>query len=139
MSELQPTGALLVFNGEERHLYWDYGCIEKVQELYGGHPFNAILKIMWQGTADDGTPIQHYQAKPVLDICHILLNNEVEREKYFNGKSELKKYKREELGMLIDRNNGDDVVAAIIASWKESLGIQPDEDEEDDEKNVTSG
>ena len=140
MSDLQPTGALLTFNGEERHLIWDYGVIEKVQELYGGHPFTAIMKILWKETAEDGKPIQHYQAKPVLDLMFFLLNNEVERQKYFEGKSDLKKYTRPELGMLINRMNADDVVKALIDSWRDSIGVEEDdEDEEEQEKNVNRG
>jgi len=139
-TDLQPKGALLTFNGEERCLVWDYGVIEKVQELYGGHPFNAILKILWSETGEDGKTIQHYQAKPVLDLMFLLLNNEIARQKYFEGSSSLKKYTREEIGFLINRINADDVVKALIASWKESIGVpDEDDDEEDDEKNVNRG
>ena len=139
MGDMIPKGAVLIFNGEERHLFWDYGVIEKVQELYGEHPFYAIQKMLWSGKADDGTPIQHYQAKPLLDLAEILLNNEILRERYFNhGKCDLKKYTREEIGILIDRTNADMVVAAIIASWRDSIGPSEEEDQEDDEKNVQS-
>ena len=138
MSDLQPMGAVLQFNGEERRLFWDFGVIEKVQELYGEHPYFAITKMLWEGKAEDGTLLQHYQAKPLLDLAEILLNNEIAREKYFDGKSSLKKYTREELGMLIDRNNAHLVVAAIIASWRDSIGPAQD-DEEEEEKNLTSG
>lgn len=138
MGDMIPKGAILVFNGEERHLFWDFGVIEKVQELYGEHPYFAIIKMLWEGKTEDGTLLQHYQAKPLLDLAEILLNNEIAREKYFDGKSSLKKYTREELGMLIDRSNAHLVVAAIIASWRDSIGPAND-DEEEEEKNLTSG
>ena len=140
MSDLQPKGAVLIFNGEERHLFWDFGVIEKVQEMYGEHPFFAIKKMLWEGKDDDGTRLQHYQAKPLLDLTEILINNDAAREKYFNG-IDLRKYTREEIGMLIDRENVNMVVAAIISSWSDAIGGKKDadDDEEEDEKNLTSG
>ena len=132
MSTFQPEGAKLDFNGEERHLVWDYGVIEKVQEMYGEHPILAIQSIFWEN--EDG--LRHYQAKPVLDIAFILLNNEVKRQKYFDGKSSLKTYTREELGYLVTRENADSIVTAIVQSW---TGSVPEADEEADEKNVKSG
>ena len=71
MSDLQPMGAVLQFNCEERRLFWDFGVIEKVQELYGEHPYFAITKMLWEGKAEDGTLLQHYQAKPLLDLAEI--------------------------------------------------------------------
>ena len=132
MSTFQPEGAKLDFNGEERHLIWDYGVIEKVQEAYGEHPILAIQSIFWEN--EDG--LRHYQAKPVLDLAFFLLNNEVKRQKYFDGKSSLKTYTREELGYLITRDNADSIVTAIVQSW---TGSVPEADEEDDPKNAMGG
>lgn len=133
MSDLQPEGAKLTFNGEERSLIWDYGVIEKVQKKWGGHPIMAIEAMFW--TNEDG--LSYYQAEPVLDLAELLINNEVDREKYFDGKSSLKTYTRKELGHLITRENANDVVQAIVASW---TGSNPERDaDEEDEKNVETG
>ena len=143
MSTFQPEGVKIELNGEERHLLWDFGVIEKVQEKYGGHPIVVIKSIFWE---ENG--LRCYMAKPLLDIMEILLNNEVARDKYFNGSSSLKTYKRSELGFLINRENANVIVPAIVESW---VGSNPDaetdEDEEDPEeeteeetpKNVKSG
>lgn len=133
MSDLQPEGTKLTFNGEERSLLWDYGVIEKAQEIYGGHPIMAIESMFW--TNEEG--LSYYQAKPVLDLAELLLNNEVSREKYFDGKSSLKTYTRKELGHLITRENANDIVQAIVASWTGS--IPSHDDDEEDEKNVKTG
>lgn len=133
MSDLQPEGSKLTFNGEERSLLWDYGVIEKAQEKYGGHPIMAIEAMFW--TNEDG--LNYYQAGPVLDLAELLLNNEVDREKYFDGKSSLKTYTRKELGHLITRDNANDIVQAIVASWTGSMPMH--DDDEDDEKNVKTG
>ena len=126
----QNEGVEVEINGEKRHLIWDYGVIEKVQDVYGGHPIMALDSIFWTG--ENG--LNHYQAKPVLDLLTILLNNEIARQKYFEGSSSLKPYKREELGYIVDRANAGEIVKAIVESWTGSL---PDaEDGEEDEKNL---
>ena len=134
MSTFQPEGVSIEFNGEERHLIWDFGVIEKIQDKYGGHPIIAIQKIFWE--QDD---LRFYLAKPLLDILEVLLNNEVAREKYFNGSSTLKTYKREELGMLVDRMNANKIAPAIVESWIASNPETDSEEDEDDPKNVKSG
>ena len=137
MSDLLPEGAKLVFDGTERHLYWDYGVIEKVQELYGGHPLIAIEKMFWEGQLGDGQEVHYNLAKPVLDLLTILLNNEVEREKFFEGKTNLKTYTREQVGHIIDRGNAGKAIEAIVASWMGSTPSAEDDgnDEDDDLKN----
>lgn len=140
MSDLQPEGAVIQFNGEERRLLWDYGVIEKVQEIYGGHPFLALQSMFWTAKLKDGTELNHYQAKPVIDLMHILLNDEVERKKYFDGKCGLKTYTRSQIGFLINRNNAGDIVKALMDSWKMSITeAGDDEEDEDGSKNVDSG
>ena len=141
MSDLQPNGAIVQFDGVERRLIWDYGVIEKVQEIYGGHPYTAIMDIFWEGV-DETTKqkIFHYQAKPVIDLMHLLINNEVAREKFFEGSSAKKTYTREQIGMIINRINAKEIVQALVDSWKDSMP-QPDDDEENEEdsKNAKSG
>lgn len=132
-SDLQPEGAKLIFEGVERHLIWDYGVIEKIQEIYGGHPFIALQKIFWSAKLADGTEANHYQAKPIIDLMFILLNNEVERQKYFEGKSDLKTYTRAQVGFLIHRGNVDSIVRALMDSWKDSVNIT--EEDEGEPKN----
>jgi hypothetical protein len=137
MSDLQPAGAKVTIEGVERTLLWDYGVIEKVQEMYGQHPVFAIEKIFWE----DGKGLRHYQAKPVLDLLEILLNNEIRRQKYFDGSSDLKPYTREQLGMIVDRQNASDIVGAIVASWTGSIpgGDAEPEEEKKDSKNSKTG
>lgn len=137
MSDLRPEGAILHFDGVDRRLIWDYGVIEKVQEIYGGHPFLALQSIFWSKTLSDGTEASHYLARPIIDLTYILLNNEIEREKYFNGKSELKPYTRAQIGFLIDRNNVNDIVKALMDSWRDSVVTdETDQDGEDGTKNA---
>ena len=134
MSDLQPRGATIVFDGVERRLFWDFGVIEKIQAEYGGHPFYAIEAMYWQGKKDGGTYSFH-QAKPVLDLLFWLLNNEVDRQKYFDGSSDLKKYSREQIGYLVDMQNVGDYVKGIIHSWQSCYtGTTPDDDEPEEQK-----
>lgn len=135
MSDLNPEGAVIKFDGAERRLLWDYGVIERVQEIYGGHPFLALQSIFWSSKLPDGTEISHYQAKPIIDLMFILLNNEVDRERYFTGKSQLKIYTRAQIGYLINRNNVDVIVKGLMDSWKSS--ISDDGEETEESKNVT--
>ena len=144
MSDLQPEGFQVEFDGVQRRLIWDYGVIEKVQEKYGGHPFSVVRSIFRESNVD-GTVIGYYQAGPIIDLMFFLLNNEVARQKYFDGKSDLKLYTREQVGFLINRKNAGDIANAIVASWTGSNPqADPDdeedeEDEEGDSKNVQSG
>lgn len=141
MSTFQPEGVKIELNGEERHLIWDFGVIEKIQDKYDCHPIAAIKSIFWE---KDG--LRYYLAKPLLDILEILLNNEVARDKYFNGSTSLKTYKRSELGFLVNRENANIIVPALVESW---VGSNPetevddddeiDEEEEESQKNLKSG
>ena len=133
MPDLQPEGAVVRFDGADRRLLWDYGVIERVQEIYGGHPFLALQGMFWSSKLPGGEEISHYQARPIIDLMFILLNNEVEREKYFIGKSQLKTYTRAQIGYLINRNNVDDIVKGLMDSWKKSI---MEADDEEDEKNA---
>jgi hypothetical protein len=136
MSELRPEGAVILFDGAERRLIWDYGVIEQVQDIYGGHPFLALQGMFWSKTLSDGKEISHYQARPIIDLMHILLNNEVERDKYFSGtgKSQLKTYTRAQIGFLIDRDNVNDVVKALMDSWTASMPTGDDDGEDGEEE-----
>lgn len=136
MSDLRSEGAVIRFDGADRRLIWDYGVIEKVQEIYGGHPFLALQGIFWSKKLPDGTEASHYQAKPIIDLMHILLNNEVEREKYFSGNSFLRTYTRAQIGFLIDRTNVNEVVRALMDSWRESAVLDDGDDDEDEQKNA---
>lgn len=136
MSDLRPEGAVLHFDGADRRLIWDYGVIEKVQEIYGGHPFLALQSIFWSKTLPDGTEASHYMARPVIDLVYILLNNEVEREKFFHGKSDLKAYTRAQVGFLIDRRNADEVVKALMESWRDSVVADEGDEDGDGTKNA---
>lgn len=129
MSKLNPAPGVLILDGAERHLFYDYAAIEKMQDIYNLHPF-AIIKMIF---ADDGDGTAYYKAKPLIDIAHILLNNEVEREKWLNGSTALKIIDREKLGHMIDRDNADSVVAAIISAWNNQMPQTDPEDEEEDE------
>jgi hypothetical protein len=131
MSDIQTKGARLIFNGEERNLYWDYAVIDAVQDQYGAHPI-AALESMFGVSNVSGTEVKHYTAKSVLFLLETLLNTEVERKKYFEGKCDLKTYTRKQLGFLVDKYNDEQIVQTIIASWNES---NPRVDE-DDEKNA---
>ena len=138
MSDLQPEGVVVEFDGVERRLIWDYGVIEKVQDKYGGHPFTVIRGIFREEELPGGGKIGYYQASPIIDLMFYLLNNEVARQKYFDGKSSLKLYTREQVGFLINRKNAGDIANAIVASW---TGSNPqadpeEEDDEDDSKNA---
>lgn len=134
MSDLQPRGATIVFDGVERRLIWDFGVIEKIQEAYGGHPFYAIEAIYWDEERDK-KKISFHQAKPVLDLLYWLLNNEVDRQKYFEGKSDLKKYTRAQIGYLVDMQNVSDYAQGIVESWKDCYsGGGPDDDEEPEDQ-----
>lgn len=138
VSDLQPNAPVIIFEGVERRLLWDFGVIEKVQEIYGGHPFYA-LEAMFFEEQKDGVTYRFHMAKPVIDLLYLLLNNEVEREKYFDGKSSLKKYTREQVGMLVDRTNVAEYVNAVVKSWTESNGVSPDDDDDEgDSKNAVS-
>lgn len=135
MSDLQPLGATIVFDGVERRLFWDFGVIEKIQEEYGGHPFYAIEAMYWDGEKD-GHKYSFHQAKPVLDLLFWLLNNEVDRQKFFEGKSDLKKYTREQIGYLVDMQNVAEYARGIVESWKDcySGGSMEDDEEPEDQK-----
>lgn len=136
MSDLRPEGAVIRFDGADRRLIWDYGVIEKVQEIYGGHPFLALQGIFWSKQLPDGTEASHYLAKPIIDLVYILLNNEVEREKYFSGKSSLKTYTRAQIGFLIDRRNVNEIVRGLMDSWRDSVLTDEDDGDEDEPKNA---
>jgi len=128
MSDIQIKGTRLIFNGEERDLYWDYAVIDAVQDQYGAHPI-AALESMFGVSNVGGTEVKHYAAKSVLFLLETLLNTEVERKKYFEGKCDLKTYTRKQLGFLVDKFNDEQIVQTIIASWNES-NPQVDEDNE---------
>lgn len=130
MSNLQPEPVLLVINGEERHLLFDFGAIEKVQDIYGAHPILAIQAMFWD---DKEHGVSHYRASAVINLLKILLDTEVSREKFYDGVTTLRTYTREEVGHIIDRSNADEVVKAITEAWTGSVPDKEPDDEEDEE------
>lgn len=125
MSALQPVPGVVVFGGIERHLYFDYAAIELIQEIEDAHPMSVIQGMFMDDPEFGGT----YRAKRVIDLTHILLNNEVKREKCLNGATDLKLLSREEVAHMIDCDNVNLVVAAIISAW---TGQTPKGDDEDE-------
>ena len=127
MSNLQPIPGTVTFGGVERHFYFDYAAIELIQELSDRHPLAVINSIFYEDEQYGGM----YRAKPVIDLTHILLNNEVSREKCLSGGTDLKVIDRETVSHMIDRDNANDIVKAIIAAW---MNQTPTGEKEEDEE-----
>ena len=132
MSKLNPAPGVLTLGGIERHLYFDYAAIERIQDIYDDHPFAAIKGIF----AQDAEGNSYYRAKNLIDLADILVNNQPARERALEGHTDLKPLDRETIAHMIDRDNADAVVAAILSAWtgQTPQGDEPqgDEDDEDD-------
>lgn len=132
MSKLNPSPGVLVFGGVERHLFFDYAAIEKLQELYDTHPFSILQQIF----AKDDNNGAYYKAKPLIDIAYVLINNEIGREKALEGTTNLTPIDRDTLAHMIDLDNADSVVGAIISAW---TGQTPQGEAEEDEDEDAGG
>lgn len=117
MSDLRPTGEVLIVNGEERHILFTLNAIDSIQSEMNLSMEEVITELT--------VPKNSTKAFRVIIKC--LLNDEVEREKHQSGKK-LKEYTEKEIGWMFDVKNIPDAIYAIFKAYGMSL---PEGDEEE--------
>ena len=118
MSDLRPRGIAVDVNGEERHLLFTFNVIDAIQDKYQKALDKVLDDILQEGV----------EAKVLRDVVLILLNDEVEREKYKNPQSILKKVTEKEVGWMIGLDNYIEIIAQIMRAYGLSLPEPDDED-----------
>lgn len=112
MSSLKPDGELLKIEGVERRVLFTLNAIEEIQE-----EFDASLEEVINALTD-----KREAAKTLKTVLSILLNDEAERKK----EKELKTYTPKEVGWLINEDNMQNAVIAVLKAYGMSLP-EPDE------------
>lgn len=112
MSDLQPTGKILVIGGEERRLLFTLNVVDEVQDHYGCSLEEVI----------DRLTDKKESAKTLRYLTMTLLNDEAER----SPKAGLKTYTEKEAGWIITRDNVLEVTMAVLQAYGLSLP-EPDE------------
>lgn len=109
MSDLRPTGASIVVEGEERHLLFTLNAIDELQDS-----FNLEL-----GEIVDSLTDKKLSSDTLRRMLAILLNDEAEREAQ-KGKK-LKKYTVKEIGWVLTLDNQTEYALAILKAYGLSL------------------
>lgn len=118
MSDLRPRGIPIMVNGEERYLLFTLNAIDEIQDKFGetlGQVLNAITE-------------EEIPGYILRDMLVILLNDEVEREKYRNPECGLKEITELEAGWIIGLDNRLELIAGILKAYGASIPEPEDTD-----------
>lgn len=118
MSDLRPVGTPITLNGVERHFLFTLNVIDSIQSHYD----LPVLEVL--GKLFD----EKEKVKTLKFLVTVLLNDEVEGEKYKNGSNTVKEVTEREVGAMIHVENMDEVIKTILKAYGIS---EPDADEDE--------
>lgn len=118
MGRLRPTGVPVTIGGTERHLLFTLNAIDEIQERNDAPLGEVVSKLADEKEAN----------KALRSIVTILLNDEVERLSYKNGKNEFDILDEKQVGWMITKENIDEVAVAVLKAYGCDL---PETDESD--------
>ena len=122
MSDLQPKGAELELGGVKRHLLFTLAAVDEIQSKYD-LPVNEVIELM----QDDRKVIQ-----VAYDLIYILINDEIARNRYFNGSTE-EPVTEQSLKWMMNTADMPKYIAALLIAYGLSIP-----DPEDDDPNAES-
>lgn len=118
MSDLRPVGTPIMLNGMERNFLFTLNVIDSIQSHYD----LPVLEVL--GKLFD----EKEKVKTLKFLVTVLLNDEVEGEKYKNGNGTAKEVTEREVGAMIHVENMDEVIKTILKAYGIS---EPDADEDE--------
>lgn len=124
MSDLRPRGTPIVIDGVERHFLFTLNVIDTIQDKTG----KSMREVMSDLTNAETV------GKTVGELVLVLINDEVERERYKNPDSVVKEVTEKEVGWMVGMDNLGEITSAILIAYGCSL---PEPDDED--PNLESG
>ena len=118
MSDLRPRGIAVDVNGEERRLLFTLNVVDAIQDKYKKTLSEVLDDILNEDVA----------SKTLRDVVAIMLNGEVEREKFKNPEAAIKEVTEKEVGWMISVDNRLEIIAKIMQAYGISLP-EPDDDD----------
>lgn len=118
MSDLNPKGVEFELGGIKRHFLFTFNVIDEIQEEYGTGVLDVIQKMCM---TEDTIPVLKYLVKT-------LINDEVEREKFFNKNCDLTPVTDKEVGWLLTNENMLEASKAVMRAYGLSVPEDTDED-----------
>jgi len=118
MSDLKPTGIEVELHGEQRKLLFTLNAIDTVQTEYDSTMIEVLQKMMQPD--QEGLAAFRF-------VLWSLLQDEYEREAFFNPDKKLRKYTLEQAGWLASVETAVDLKFKILEAYQISVP-KPDED-----------
>lgn len=122
MSSLNPKGVPVQINGEERHLLFDYNIIAEIQDKYDSSVIGVI-----RGCFSTKGELE-LNARLFIGLLHALLEGERDRAAFLGDKVDLMPYTIRDLGYVVTKESGKDIVDAIMTAWGLSLPEPTEQD-----------
>lgn len=126
MRDLRPKGVSVELAGVERKLLFTLNAIDAVQSRFNMPVLDALGKMFEPNE----------QNKAVRDILYLLLEDETEREKYFNPENAPAPVTDQEVGWMVNTLNRDEISMKIIQAYGLSI---PEAEEEDPNRESGQG
>lgn len=118
MSDLQPKGVPITLGDVERHILFTFSAIDEIQAHYDMPIGDVLLKM-----SDDREAFG-----AVAYIMTVLVNDEIARRNYYEGKDE-KEISLKEMNWMLTAPEMGLAIGAILLAYGNSL---PEADEDDD-------
>lgn len=119
MSDLNPAGVKVQFDGKARHFLFTLNAIDEIQSHYDMTMFEALGKLF--DKKEQITSLRYF--------VFVLVNDEVERNKWKNPDYPLERITEKEAGWMVSTENIGEITAAILEAYHVSV---PEPDEESD-------
>lgn len=110
MSDLQPKGIPIVIGDVERHLLFTISVIDEIQAKYE-KPLSSVMEML-----QDDDKLVHV----VFDLMYFMINDEIDRERFFRGKEE-EHVTEQALKYMMDYAHMDEYMGAIFRAYGVSL------------------
>lgn len=118
MSELRPRGEEVIIEGVKRYFLFTLNVVDEIQSRYDMALSDVLDKLTDKREA----------VSVMRFIVYELLRDEVLRKRHFENDQSLKSYSEEEVGWLLDENNQETFLIAVLKAYGVSLPDLGDED-----------